>query len=134
MAGFGFSPTDIVEFGKFATKVTKALKDDGGSASEYQEAICWCEGFSDVLNEIQNLELSNVSKSFADKLQEHSTRTKEFVIGFKQKIAKYEKGLGNDADKGAHHGTVRKMQWALMAAGDLAVMLSVVNHNHKIVV
>jgi hypothetical protein len=119
MAGFGFSPSDIVEFGKFALKIKTALKDDGGSASEYQEAISWCKSFQDVLKEIQNLELSNASVAFADKLQEQSKHTKEFVTGFKKKIAKYEKALGENARKGMQTGTVRKVQWALMAAGDL---------------
>ena len=73
MAGFGFSPSDIIEFGKFAYKVTVALKEDGGSKSEFQEAIGWCENFREVLKVIQNLELSNVSASFADRLKEHTT-------------------------------------------------------------
>jgi len=119
MAGFGFSPSDIVEFGKFAYKVADALKEDGGSKSEFQEAIGWCEDFREVLKEIQNLELSNVSTSFADQLKEHSQRSVEFVARFRTKIAKYEKAMGENSAKGAHHGTARKIQWALEAANDL---------------
>ena len=114
MAGFGFSPGDIVELGKFAFKVRVALKDDDGSASEYQEAIGWCESFQDVLGEIQNLELSNATVAFADKLKEQSQHTKKIAVGFKKKIAKYEKAFGEDANKGLHYGAARKVQWALM--------------------
>ena len=100
MAGFGFSPSDIIEFGKFAYKVTVALKEDGGSKSEFQEAIGWCENFREVLKVIQNLELSNVSASFADRLKEHSQRSVEYVALFRTNIAKYEKAMGENSAKG----------------------------------
>src|SRR5437762_2017380 len=105
MAGFGFSPSDIVAFGQFANKVVVALKEDGGSKSEFQQAIGWCENFLDTLNEIRNLELSNVSASFADQLKKQSEHSAEFVTHFKKKIAKYEKAMGENSGKGAHHGT-----------------------------
>lgn len=91
MAGFGFSPSDIIEFGKFAYKVAVALKEDSGSKSEFQEAIGWCEDFRKVLMVIQNLELSNVSTSFAYQLKDYSRRSAEFVARFRTQIAKYEK-------------------------------------------
>lgn len=119
MAGFGFSPSDIVEFGKFAYKIKVALQDDSGAATEYQDAIEKCETFEAALKEVQNLELSNVSTAFADQLKEHAEHTKELILDFKKKIAKYEKALGGDGKKGAASGTARKVQWAVMAAKDL---------------
>ena len=119
MAGFGFSPTDIVEFGKFAYKIKVALRDDGGSAAEYQDAIERCESFEAALKEVQNLELSNVSTTFADQLRDHAEHTKELMLALKKKIVKYEKALGADAKKGAASGTARKVQWAVTAAKDL---------------
>jgi len=104
MAGFGFSPGDILTFSQFAYKIGVALKEDGGSKSEFQQAIGWCENFRDVLKEIQNLELSNVSISFADQLKEHSKRSAEFVAHFKKKIAKYEKAMGENSRKGYNMG------------------------------
>jgi hypothetical protein len=60
MTGLGFSPSDIVEFGKFADKIRVALKEDGGSKTDNVEAIGWCDGFSSVSGEIRGLQLSNV--------------------------------------------------------------------------
>lgn len=56
---------------------------------------------------------------FTDKLQEQSKHTKEFVVGFKKKIVKYKKTLRENARKGMQYRTVRKVQWALIAAGEL---------------
>src|ERR1700761_5282735 len=100
MAGFGFSPSDIVEFGKFANKVRIAIKEEGGSKSEYFEALGWCDNFQDVLKRIKGLQLSNVTDNFADQFQNQAQQIADFIVLFKTRIKKYEKATEKKSTKG----------------------------------
>lgn len=116
---FGFSPGDITLFLGFATKVIKALKEAGGSKSEYCLAQQQCQGFLKVMDDIQRLDLSSVSESFRNHIEEYSTHTREFVKGFKGAIVKYEKSMGKSSHRGFVSSAPRKLQWAFSAADDL---------------
>jgi hypothetical protein len=83
---FGFSPSDIVLFISFATKVVRALKQKGGSKSEYQLAERQCQDFLAVMEDIKHLDLSNIPEPFRSKIEEYATHTREFVTAFKQMI------------------------------------------------
>jgi hypothetical protein len=91
---FGFSPSDIVLFIGFATKVVKALKQKGGSKSEYQLAERQCQDFLAVMEDIKHLDLSNIPEPFRSKIEEYATHTREFVTAFKQMINVYNKSMG----------------------------------------
>ncbi|KAF5017810.1 hypothetical protein F66182_10236, partial [Fusarium sp. NRRL 66182] len=116
---FGFSPGDITLFLGFATKVIKALKEAGGSKSEYCLAQQQCQGFLKVMDDVQRLDLSSVSESFRNQIEEYSTHTREFVKDFKGAIVKYEKSMGKSSHRGLVSSARRKVQWAFSAADDL---------------
>lgn len=116
---FGFSPGDIALFLGFATKVIKALKEAGGSKSEYWLAQQQCQRFLMIMDDIQRLDLSNVSESFRNQIEEYSTHTREFVKDFKEAIVKYEKSMGKSSHRGFMTSAPRKVQWAFSAADDL---------------
>ncbi|EED12731.1 hypothetical protein TSTA_052530 [Talaromyces stipitatus ATCC 10500] len=116
---FGFSPGDIALFLGFATKVVKALKEAGGSRSEYCHAQQQCEGFLMVMDDVQRLDLSNVSDSFRSRIEEYSAHTQEFVKDFKRTIVKYEKSMGKSSHRGFITSAPKKVQWAFSAADDL---------------
>ena len=98
---FGFSSGDIVLFIGFATKVAKALKQEGGSKSEYQLAERQCQDFLAVMEDIKRLDLSNIPEPFRSKIQEYATHTREFVMAFKQVIDVYDKSMGKTSQRGA---------------------------------
>ncbi|KAI7968555.1 hypothetical protein EIK77_006574 [Talaromyces pinophilus] len=116
---FGFSPGDITLFLGFATKVVKALKEAGGSKSEYCLAQRQCQDFLRAMDNVQRLDLSNVSDSFRRQIEEYSTHTQEFVKDFKETIVKYEKSMGKSSYRGFLTSAPKKIQWAFSAADDL---------------
>lgn len=116
---FGFSPGDITLFLGFATKVVKAMKEAGGSKSEYCLAQQQCQDFLRVMDDVQRLDLSNVSDSFRSQIEEYSTHTQEFVKDFKEIIVKYEKSMGKASQRGFITSAPKKIQWAFRAADDL---------------
>jgi hypothetical protein len=117
---FGFSPGDVVLFAQFAKKTISALRDEGGSKWEYQNAERQCQNFLSVLEEAQCLDLSKVSDSFRHKLAEHSTNISDFVKEFRKTIDRYEKSMSKSSQRGAFRSAPRKVQWAYTAADDLA--------------
>ncbi|PVH83602.1 hypothetical protein DL98DRAFT_486446 [Cadophora sp. DSE1049] len=118
---FGFSPGDIVLFTKFAAKVISSLAEEGASKTQYQLAERQCQAFLSVMAEVQSLDLSNVPASFRAKLDEYSTSVQEFVKEFRDTIARYEKSMGETSERGLFRSAPRKVQWAFMAAEDLAL-------------
>jgi hypothetical protein len=118
---FGFSPGDIVLFTQFAAKVVSSLAEQGGSKTQFQLAERQCQAFLSVMTEVQSLDLSNVPVSFRNKIDEYSTSVQEFVKEFRDTIAYYEESLGESSRRGLFRSAPRKVQWAFMAAEDLAM-------------
>lgn len=118
---FGFSPGDIVLFTQFAAKVVSSLAEQGGSKTQFQLAERQCQAFLSVMTEVQSLDLSNVPVSFRNKIDEYSTSVQEFVKEFRDTIAHYEKSMGESSRRGLFRSAPRKVQWAFMAAEDLAM-------------
>ena len=71
------------------------------------------------MDNIQRLDLSNVSDSFRRQIEEYSTHTQEFVKDFKETIVKYEKSMGKSSYRGFLTSAPKKIQWAFSAADDL---------------
>ncbi|QKX58594.1 uncharacterized protein TRUGW13939_05719 [Talaromyces rugulosus] len=116
---FGFSPGDIALFLGFAIKVRNALKEEGGSKSEYRLAQQQCQEFLDVMDDVKRLDLSEVPGSFRDEIEKYSTDTREFVNDFKRTICKYEKSMGKSSHRGFLTSAPKKVQWVFSAADDL---------------
>lgn len=116
---FGFSPGDIVLFLGFASKIIKALRDEGGSRSEYRLAEQQCQDFLTVMEDVQQFDLSNLPSSSRSKIEEHMTHSQEFVNDFKQTIYKYEKAMGKNSRRRLLSGAPRKIQWAISAADNI---------------
>lgn len=108
-------------FTKFAAKVISSLPEEGASKTQYQVAERQCQAFLSVMAEVQSLDLSSVPASFRAKLGEYSTSVQKFVKEFRENIARYEKSMGETSERGLFRSAPRKVQWALMAAEDLAL-------------
>jgi hypothetical protein len=119
MAGFGFSPSDIVLFAQFTARVISALKEEGGSKTEYQHAVWCCEGLAVVLNEIKSLDFRHVPDNFLQQLRQCSSDAENFARDFRKTIYRYEKSLGQQSNHGRLRSAPKRVQWALMAADDL---------------
>lgn len=120
MAGFGFSPSDIVLFGKFTARIISALRE-GGSKTEFQFELQACQDLQAVLEEIQKVDKSNIGTSFGEDLNQHTSDAKGLVDDFHKTIAKYEKSMGKSSKANSMNSSARKIQWALAAASELEI-------------
>ncbi|KAK3315961.1 hypothetical protein B0H66DRAFT_274210 [Apodospora peruviana] len=118
--GFGIGPGDIALFTGFAIKVVKALRDEGGAKTEFQIAERQCQGFLDVINELNRLDLSGIPEAFRGKMDEYSAEIVSIVGDYRKTVERYEKSMGASTDRGWLSSAPRKVQWALTAAQDLA--------------
>ncbi|KAJ3545950.1 hypothetical protein NM208_g2243 [Fusarium decemcellulare] len=116
---FGFSPGDIAMFTKFANTVVNALREEGGSKSEYQIAERQCKGFLAVVREVKALDFSGVPESFQAQMIQYSAELMEHVQDFRETVARYEKSMGETTKRGFFSSAPRKIQWAFSAAEDL---------------
>jgi hypothetical protein len=91
---FGFSPGDIVLFGKSIAKVVDALKDEGGSQFEYRSTISQCQDVLGLMEELSQLDLSRLPASLKGKFDESMSSTQSIVSDFKKMIACYDKSMG----------------------------------------
>ncbi|KAH8691163.1 hypothetical protein BGW36DRAFT_438671 [Talaromyces proteolyticus] len=71
------------------------------------------------MDDVQHLDLSDVSESFRSQIKEYSTHSWEFVNYFKRAIDKYEKSMGKSSQRRFLTSAPRKVQWAFNAADDL---------------
>lgn len=117
---FGFSPGDIIMFTKFANKVVSALRQEGGSKSQFQLAERQCQSFLAVVNEFKRLDLSRVPEPFRAQMDQYSAAISEDIEDFRKTIARYDKSMGENAQRGWFSSAPRKVQWAFTAAEDLA--------------
>lgn len=117
---FGFSPSDIVEFGKFIAKVVDALQEKGGSQFEYRSIIRQCQDVLNLMKDLERMDFSRVPQSLRARLGERMDGVKSVVSDFKALIAHYDKSMGETTKRGKFVSAPRKVQWALEAAEDLS--------------
>ena len=118
-AGFGWSVGDVVLLTKTIRKVSRALKDEDGSSSEFQKTIKSLESFYLILSEI-NAILKNAEPAFRNAARAQLDVSTSSIADFNKKLlGKYGKSLGCDASKTSPLGMVRKVSWSFLAAQDV---------------
>ena len=119
MSFFGWSLSDVVLITGLTTKVVAALKEDGGSKTEYQTAIRSCEDLQKLLTELVNLDVHALDQDLLEQLKTHAEWPRDLLSNYVTKLRKYERSLGSNATKGCQHGVWKKAKWALSTAKDL---------------
>ena len=118
-AGFGWSLSDVRLLAHYAGKIYSALKEESGSASEYQQATTTLLSLQTVLEQIQ-LGLKTTDPSFRNALKAQLVNPTNSIASFNTKlIEKYGDKLKSHAPSGRHHGMWPKVRWAFSAAEDL---------------
>ncbi|ROT35336.1 hypothetical protein SODALDRAFT_328658 [Sodiomyces alkalinus F11] len=107
---FGFSPGDIVMFGRFLVQVRGALKGDSGSQIQYSRAMKQCTDFEAILGDVSRLDLSLASGTFKERLRECSFDTQDVIKDFRETVARYEKSMGEASTRGKLTSAPRKIQ------------------------
>ncbi len=118
-AGFGWSLSDVRLLAHYAGKIYSALKEESGSASEYQQATTTLLSLQTVLEQIQ-FGLKATDPSFRNALKAQLVNPTNSIASFNTKlIDKYGDKLNSHAPSARHHGMWPKVRWAFSAAEDL---------------
>ena len=118
-AGFGWSLSDVRLLAHYAGKIYSALKEESGSASEYQQATTTLLSLQTVLEQIQ-FGLKATDPSFRNALKAQLVKPTNSIASFNTKlIDKYGDKLNSHAPSARHHGMWPKVRWAFSAAEDL---------------
>ncbi len=118
-AGFGWSLSDVRLLAQYAGKIHRALKEENGSASEYQQATATLLSLQTVLEQIQ-FGLKATDPSFRNALKAQLVDPTNSIASFNTKLQeKYGDKLNSHAPSAPHHGTWPKVRWAFSAADDL---------------
>ena len=118
-AGFGWSLSDVRLLALYAGKVYSALKEENGSAAEYQQATTTLLSLQTVLEQIQ-FGLKATDPSFRNALKAQLLNPANSIASFNTKlIEKYGDKLNSQAPSARHHGMWPKVRWAFSAAEDL---------------
>jgi hypothetical protein len=91
---FGWSAGDIVSAINTLMTVGKALRESGGSASEFQHATSFVTGVSKTITAIQTVMQTNPNLEWQTELSDQAENLKTVVKDFKKKVEKYELSLG----------------------------------------
>lgn len=118
-AGFGWSLSDVRLLALYVGKVYGALKEESGSATEYQQATTTLSSLQTVLEQIQ-FGLKATDPSFRNALKAQLVNPTHSIASFNTKlIEKYGDKLNSHAPSARHHGVWSKVRWAFSAAEDL---------------
>jgi hypothetical protein len=110
---FGWSAGDIVAAVNTLVKVRKALKQSGGAAAEYQEAVTFLTALGKTLSGLQVVLKNNPGLEWEAGLLEQANTLTSSVEDFKKKIAKYDLSLGADTERRKARRIAREVQFAL---------------------
>jgi len=93
--------------------VSKALKDCGGAASQYQHVQLQLRTLSKILDELERLEPNEDNLHHVNAIR-HLALTCQFPLrDFMAKVDKYEKSLGPFSEQGSTRAAGRKAQWGV---------------------
>ena len=110
---FGWSAGDIVSGISTLVKVAKALKETGGAASEYQEALSFLTSVEATLRGLETIVASNPDLTLNDEMVEQARLLKSALDDFRKKVDKYDLSLGSGSTRRKVRRIPREVQFAL---------------------
>lgn len=110
---FGWSAGDIVLGISTLVKVGQAIKETGGAASEYQEALSILKSIEATLRGLETIAASNPGLVLNVQLAEQARLLKSAVDDFRKKVEKYDLSLGSDSNRRKVRRIPREVQFAL---------------------
>ncbi|MCJ1475682.1 hypothetical protein MMC13_004345 [Lambiella insularis] len=133
---FGWSVGDLALAIKFVVQTGKALKEAGGAATEYQDAVCFLQGLEFTLRYIQRASYLYSKDTPIACILDQVVRVQRCLASFIDSIQKYEAELGVKRSQGFHHGVWKKVSWATFVSKEVkelqskvALPISTINAN-----
>ncbi|KAL8893605.1 MAG: hypothetical protein Q9192_005105 [Flavoplaca navasiana] len=110
---FGFSVGDFINTINLIRKISKALKETGGAASEYQDAVVELTGLQRALQHLETLQPTQDNAGQVNAIRGMALACKVPLQDFMTKLDKYEESLGPWAHGSSLGGLGRKTRWAV---------------------
>ena len=110
---FGWSASDIVSGISTLVKVSKALRESGGAASEYQETIAFLTSVETTLRGLDTIVATNPDLTWKAELVEQAGLLKSALDDFKTKVDKYDLSLSSASKRQKARRIPREVQFAL---------------------
>ncbi|KAL8880392.1 MAG: hypothetical protein Q9198_002189 [Flavoplaca austrocitrina] len=110
---FGFSVGDFISTINLIRKIGKALKETGGAASEYQDAVVELTGLQHALQHLEALQPTQDNAGQVNAIRGMALACKIPLQDFMTKLEKYEESLGPWAHGSSLGGLGRKTRWAV---------------------
>ncbi|KAI9712502.1 MAG: hypothetical protein M1812_006918 [Candelaria pacifica] len=98
---------------KVIAKASNALKEAGGSVSEYQEVLQYLNGLLLTLQHLQNLNIQPTNPAILNAIRAQCASSEQPILEFVGNIQEFEKALGVQSSKNAISGSHKKVQWGL---------------------
>ncbi|KAF8860546.1 hypothetical protein BDZ45DRAFT_308812 [Acephala macrosclerotiorum] len=130
---FGWSAGDIAQCVKLLIKIGKSLKDSGGSAAEYQDAVDFLKGVETTVQGVEDILQNHPNLTFQAAFQEHATNLIAAVTRFGKKTEGYETSLGVNPTTSEAKKAWKKVKLALFGhikelRSDILYPQSIVNN------
>lgn len=113
MVPFGFSAGDIAMAVKVIAKASNALKEAGGSATEYQEVLQYLNGLLLTLQHLQNLNIQPANPAILNAIRAQCASPEKQVLEFISSIQEFDDALGVQSSKEPISSSHKKVQWGL---------------------
>lgn len=107
-------------------KVSKALKETGGAATEYQQVVIELEGLKKVLQQLEAFEPTEDNARHVNAIRGMALACQLPLRDFMVKLEKYEASLGPFADRKSFRGVGRKARWATAFSADVEKLRAMV--------
>ena len=107
-------------------KVSKALKETGGAATEYQQVVIELESLKKVLQQLEAFEPTEDNARHVNAIRGMALACQLPLRDFMVKLEKYEASLGPFADRKSFRGVGRKARWATAFSADVEKLRAMV--------
>jgi hypothetical protein len=117
--GFGFSAGDFIAALELVTTVVTALRDSGGSSTEYQALISQLYTLETALLRVKRLELDDGQQAEVIALRQAASLCQKTIDAFWEKIKKYQPSLRCGGSGSRVKDAWKKVKWAVCKQDDL---------------
>lgn len=118
--GFGFSAGDFIAAIDLVATVIDALRESGGSSSEYREVIRQLYSLEKALLQVKRLEVDPAQNAELIALQQAAAQCQRTIDDFMKKLQKYQPHLQAGGSNMKLKDKWMKIRWAVCKKEDVA--------------
>ena len=116
---FGFSAGDFVAALQLVGRAINALRESGGSGSEYRELVNELYSLELALLRVKQLELEEEQRSEYTALRQTAAQCQQTIDAFWTKAQRYQKHMRIDGTDSTLKSGWKKLKWAMCKSEDV---------------